>query len=131
MPLQYQLEEADGMLLLKLRGEWDVDSMRDVIDAIAVECEQRRCHRVLADGLHMEIAGKVLEFERFLVGQHIAAVLRHVRMAALMPAEQINKFAESIAVKGGAEFFVTSDRDEALRWLAQGSPDAAGAGSAS
>jgi hypothetical protein len=130
VPLHYQLEEADGMLLLKVRGEWDVDAMRGVIDAIAVECDQRHCHRVLADGLDMEIAGKVLEFERFLVGQHIAAVLRHVRFAALFPAEQINKFGESIAVKAGAEFFVTSDRDEALRWLAQGSPDAAGAGSA-
>jgi hypothetical protein len=119
------------MLLLKVTGEWDVDSMRGVIDAIAVECEQRRCHRVLMDGLDIEIAGKVLEFERFLVGQHIAAVLRHVRLAALFPAEQINRFAESIAVKAGAEFFVSSDRDEALRWLAQGSPDAAGAGSAS
>jgi hypothetical protein len=129
VPLQYQLEEADGMLLLKVTGEWDVDSMRGVIDAIAVECDQHRCHRVLLDGLALEIAGKVLEFERFLVGQHIAAVLRHVRLAALFPAEQINRFAESIAVKGGAEFFVSSDRDEAIRWLAKGSPDAAGAGS--
>jgi hypothetical protein len=130
VPLQYQLEEADGMLLLKVTGEWDVEAMRGVIDAIAVECDQRRCHRVLMDGLALQFAGKVLEFERFLVGQHIAAVLRHVRLAALFPAEQINKFGESIAVKAGAEFLVTSDRDEALRWLAQGSPDAAGAGSA-
>lgn len=118
------------MLLLDVTGEWEVEAMRGVIDAIAVECDQRRCHRVLADCLAMEIAGKVLEFERFLIGQHIAAVLHHVRLAALFPAEQINKFAESIAVKGGAEFFVSSDRDEALRWLAQGSPNATGAGSA-
>ena len=130
MPLHYQLEEADGMLLLKVTGEWDVDSMRGVIDAIAVECGQRHCHRVLADGLDVEIAGKVLEFERFLVGQHIAAVLRHVKFAALFPAEQINKFGESIAVKGGAEFLVTSDRKEALQWLARGSPDAASGGRA-
>jgi hypothetical protein len=130
MPLHYQLEEANGMLLLKITGEWDVDAMRGVIDAIALECEQRRCYRVLADGLDVKIAGKVLEFERFLVGQHVAAALRQVRLAALFPAEQINKFGESIAVKGGAEFLVTSDRGEALLWLAQGSPDTAGAGKA-
>jgi hypothetical protein len=128
MPLHYQLEEGDGMLLLKVTGEWDVGAMCGVLDAIVLECNQRHCHRVLADGLDVEIAGKVLEFERFLVGQHIAAVLRHVRLAALFPAEQINKFGESIAVKGGAEFLVTSDRDEALRWLAKDSPDAPGAG---
>lgn len=117
MRLQYQLEKAGDHLVLNVTGEWQLDAMYELIDAIAGECRKHNCDNVLVNGLAMEIHGLVLEFERFLVGERVADVLQGIKLAAVFPAEQINKFGERIAVKRGAKLFVTSTQDEALQWL--------------
>lgn len=119
--LQYRLEQADGYYVAKVTGEWDLAAMCQLIDAIGRDSRSHRFERILADCLDVEIAGGVMEYERFVIGRHIGETLRHVRLATLFPAEQINKVAESIALEAGAEFLVTSSRKEALRWLMNGS----------
>lgn len=117
MRLEYRFTEANGYLLADVTGEWELQAARGLIDSIAAECRGRNHDRVLADCLHVEVSGFVLDFERFVLGQRVAEKLRHIRMATLFPAEQITKFAESVANQAGATLLVTSNRDEALRWL--------------
>ena len=119
-PLQYRLEEAQGYFVAKVTGKWDVDAICRLIDAIGRDSSSHSFERILADCLDIEIAGRVMKSERFVVGRHIGETLRHVRLATLFPEEQIDKVAESIAVAAGAEFLVTSSRQEALRWLMKG-----------
>ena len=126
MELLYQLEEADGYLAAHVTGEWHLNPVYRLIDALVGECRARNFDCLLVDCLDVEISGMVLEYERYLVGGRLAEKLGTLRLAALFPAEQINKFAESVAVGAGAQVLVTADREEALRWLAQGAPSGSG-----
>ena len=125
MQVEYKLEEDAGYLAAKVTGEWGLEAAYELIDSLERECRERNCRRALADWLDAEIVGRVLEYERFVVGQRIGSRLRDVRLAILFPAVQINKFAESIAVEAGAEFLVTGDREEALSWLLESSKNEA------
>jgi hypothetical protein len=126
MGLRYDFKEARGNLIATVAGHWELEAVSELIDAIVEECTRRNCDRVLADCMEIQIAGRVLEFERFVLGQRIGEKFRNIRFAALFPADQINKFAESIAVGAGAQFLVTHDREEALRWLGERAVDGAG-----
>ena len=121
MELLYQIEEADGYLVAHVTGEWYLDPVYRLIDALVGECRARNFDRVLVDFLDVQISGMVLEYERYLIGGRLAERLQALRLAALVPAEQINKFGESVAVAGGAQVLVTADREEARRWLTDGS----------
>lgn len=123
MPLHYQIEQARGYLIAKVTGEWELDAVAGLIDALAEDFRTHNCDRALVDCLDVEIEGHVLDFERYVTGRHIAERLRNVRLATLFPEEQITKFAESVAVKAGAALLVTSDHDEALHWLLEGAAD--------
>jgi hypothetical protein len=127
MHLHCEIDQAQGYLVARVKGNWDLDAVRQLIDTLAQACKERNCHKVLADCFEVRIEGHLLEFERFVVGNCIASRLRHIKIAALFPDHQINKFAESIAVEAGAEFLVSGDRDEALHWLTEeGSANGAG-----
>ena len=121
MQLQYQIEEGQGYLIAKVTGEWTLDAVQELIDALAEDCRQRNCKKLLADCMDVRVEGRMLEFERFVAGRRVGSKLRHVKLAALFPGHQINKFAESIAIADGADLLVTSDRHEAIRWLMDGS----------
>jgi len=115
--LDYEFHEEQGYSVAKVTGEWELDAVLELIDSLVKECIARNSDRLLADFLDVTIAGRVLQFERYLVGKHVGATLWHIRLAALLPEHQINKFGESIAREAGVDFLVTGDRDEAIRWL--------------
>lgn len=121
MPLHYQIAKGTGYLIAKVTGEWELDAVAGLIDALAEDFRTHNCDRALVDCLDVEIEGQVLDFERYITGQRVAEKLRNVRLVTLFPEEQITKFAESVAVKAGAALLVTSDHDEALHWLLEGS----------
>ena len=120
MQLQYRMEDGEGYLIAKVTGEWTLDAVQELIDALAEDCKARHCNTLLVDCLDVQIEGRVLEFERFVVGRRVGSKLREIKLAALFPPHQINKFAESIAIADGADLFVTGERDEAIRWLTNG-----------
>ncbi|MBI1355922.1 MAG: hypothetical protein GC160_16400 [Acidobacteria bacterium] len=118
MDLETDFEQQGDLLLASVWGEWSLPGMRRLVDAIGVECAARGCRRVLLDGLAIEVPGAVFEFERYLLGERIARKLQGLRLAVLFPGDHINKFAESVANRGGAAMLVTHDRDAAEAFLA-------------
>ena len=115
--LEYRFEDAGGLLTVTVTGEWSLEPAKEMIDRVAQECEQRGCRRVLLDALAIEIDGRMLQFERYMIGERIVARLSEIRLAVLMPEEQINRFVETMVRGAGAQMLVTSDRDEAAAWL--------------
>ena len=58
------------------------------------------------------------EMTRYFTGEAIASVFGHrLKVAAVLPIELINKFAENVATNRGARFLVTHDYESALDWL--------------
>jgi|GEM_PF-4329311 len=117
MDFEIQVEHRDGLLTLTATGQWSLQKAKSLIDRAAVECEEHSSGRVLVDCLSIEIDGRVLEYERYVLGGYILEKLRGVRLAVLFPPDQINRFAQNIVRGGGSAMLVTSDRDEALLWL--------------
>ena len=113
--------EAEDHLLVVTRGRWGRDAALRFVDSIASECRKSGQDRVLIDAT--DVTGKMPDFDRYIIGTRIAAACEGIRIAAVIRAEYINKFAENVAVNRGASFFVTSSRDEALQWLMADSPD--------
>lgn len=118
MTEQYVFEEYPGYALVKVAGSWRRDLLLKYIDRIAIDCRFHGCDRVLVDAL--EVGGQLTDIDRFVAGERVAEVCKGIRMAAILPAHQINKFGEFVATSRGAELLVTSDRDQALKWLLTG-----------
>ncbi len=119
LPVDFDIQVAqrDGLLTVTVTGEWSLANARALVDRVAAECEQRACLRVLVDSLAIQVDGRVLEYERFVLGSYILEKLEGVRLAVLFPEEQINSFTQNLVRGAGSPMLVTSDREEAILWL--------------
>lgn len=117
MGFQIQVVERDGLLSLTVTGEWSLDNAKELIDRAAAECERAGSNRVLMDALAIQVDGLVLQYERFVIGAYILEKLKGVRLAVLFPPDQINSFTQNVVRGAGSPMLVTSDREEALRWV--------------
>ena len=117
MDFDIQVAHQDGLLTLTVTGEWSLERAKSLIERVASECEKHASGRVLVDCLAIQVDGRVLEYERYVLGGKILDKLEGVRLAVLFPREQINLFTQNIVRGGGRAMLVTSDRDEALLWL--------------
>ena len=117
MDLQIVFTFQDDLLVFQVTGEWSLEGGRALIDRIAMESEAGGCRRALVDALEIEVAGRVLEYERYVMGGYILSRLAGIRLAVLFPDDQITKFTEGVVRGAGAPLLVTSDRAEAMAWL--------------
>ena len=115
MKLDVSFEEADGYLLVRVMGKWTPDAVRQGIEDVAQGAQERGYTRILLD--LRKLSAPKTEFARYLAGKHIAEVWSQLKVAAVSPANLINKFAENTAVNRGANLTVLFDFNEALAWL--------------
>jgi hypothetical protein len=65
----------------------------------------------------IEIDGRLLQFERYVIGERILRRFSTIRLAVLMPEEHINRFVETMVRGAGAQMTGNHDRAEAAAWL--------------
>lgn len=103
-------------LSVKTTLEYTLENMFLLIDKVKVEAAKAKRDRVLIDC--RDFTGHMSEAERFLGGKHIAETYgSRLKVALLMPGEQITKLGEMTAVNRGAKFLVTNDEKEAIAFL--------------
>jgi hypothetical protein len=119
---QLEIEDRGSHLLFVLKGAWSAAQAVQLVESIGRRCDEtlHRCALVDISGLE----SRLQEFERFVLGQRIAARLPGgaYRMAVLARPDQITRLTENVAVNRGADVMVTSDREEALSWLLPAAP---------
>jgi len=109
-------EEADGYLLVRFKGDWTPDGVRQAIEDVAKRAQDQGYTRILVDA--RKLSAPTTGFHRFLAGQDAAKIWGHpLKVAAVYPGELIDKFVETTAVNRGANLVVLSDVDAALSWL--------------
>lgn len=118
MKLHYQMIEKPDHLLVAVGGKWRLKPILSLIDAIADESQRLSRDRVLVDA--SDIYGELPTIDRFAAGERIALSCMGIRMVALCPAHYITHYGETVARNRGATFYITSERDDALRWLMSG-----------
>jgi hypothetical protein len=130
MAPQLKIEDRGSHLLFTLGGAWSAAQAVQFVESIGRRCDETLHHCALVD--ITGVVTRLQEFERFILGQRIAARLPGgaYRMAVVARPDQITKLTENVAVNRGADVMVTSDVAEALRWLLpvarEGAPSEAG-----
>jgi hypothetical protein len=97
-------------------GEFSVPALFEFIEQVNTEALAAGRKRVLVDS--RGITGDLTDADRFLGGERSAQVFgSRLKVAVMMPAEQITKMAELAASNRGAKLLITTSEDEARDWL--------------
>jgi len=116
MPLSWELVDEPDHLLVRIEGDWQVQSMLKMIEAVGKRCRDRGFARVLLDA--RAVRGPLSETDRYLAGTRIASVLQSIRVAVLAaPDALITGFGANVAARRGGQLYPTKDIDEARQWL--------------
>ena len=116
MPLTWTLHDQPDHLLVRLEGQWQLQSLLRMIDEMSRRCQERGYMRVLCD--LREVRGPLSESDRYLAGSRIAEVMKSTKVAAIAAADTVvTGFGMKVAERRGGRLFVTKNVDEALQWL--------------
>lgn len=126
MKLSARTLEAVGYQAVEVQGEWNLSDAKALIGALVTEVKQRGQAHLFIDASNL--SGNPEELDRFLLGEHVAAVLRHIKLAVVYRADLINKLFQHTATNRGGQVLVVADKQAALAWLLAGTPMQADAG---
>jgi len=116
MGLEIEVKKNKDYLELIFKGIFDLQYLKDIVDAIKDAQEKYNATKILVDV--SGLSGELVELDRFRAGEYAADVLsRNVRFAMLADDVRINKFFENVATNRGLNVIVVSDRQSALDWL--------------
>ena len=116
MDLDITITEKSGCLFIRAAGYYSLENMKDLFATIVSKSEECGYNHVLLNT--NEVAGSIPELDRFLLGEHAASLWRpKLKMAIVSQPENINKFAENVAVNRGANLQILDDDEKALEWL--------------
>ena len=114
-PMSWTFQTQAGHLLVVAQGEWILNSVLVMIGEVRDQCRQANCDRVLIDMRTMR--GLVTEDERYRAGVRVAEKLKDIRFALVPPESYPSRFSEEVANRRGATMRITTDIDDARRWL--------------
>lgn len=117
MPFTLKTSLTDNYLRCQAVGDLATHEIPAFINAASVAVRDTDRDKLLVDVL--DFKGKMNEVDRHVAGKHVASVFGYrIKVAVLMPADQITKMAELTATNRGAQLFVTCSEPEAIKWLA-------------
>jgi len=110
------LENVEGYLLARAKGYWHPDGASRELQMVARAARERGYTRVLIDA--RGLTDPKSSAYRFMAGEDIAKFFGPaIKVAAIYPAELIDRLAEITAINRGARFIVVPEIDKALCWL--------------
>jgi len=116
MNVEISFIEEDNYLYVKTRGSIVSSDIAEGMAQVKEKVSQSGYRHILIDAF--EITPPQKEFDKFLFGKTAAEIFpMPFKIAVLYKKEFTNKFSENTAVNRGARLFISSDKDEALRWL--------------
>lgn len=116
MPLSMQFESHDGYLEARLAGVWQLEDIREAIEAVRSKGEETGHDRLLVD--MGRVAGRPSDSHRFEAAEATANAARgRFRVGLIPPAELSDRFFEDTARNRGAALHANADRDALLAWL--------------
>lgn len=103
-------------LFAEVSGVYSLDLLVSIIHEVAERCRSENLRKALLDLRNVEGNPSILDRYRF--GIEIAnAWGPRMKVVTVARLEAINKMGENTAVNRGANIWVTSDMDLALKWL--------------
>jgi hypothetical protein len=116
MGIQTQYFDKKDYLLVESQGEFEINEVTEALLALKQEIISLGRFRIFLDC--WEITAPRKEFDRFVFGKAIAELFpRPFRVALYFKEDRITKVSEATAVNCGAQYFVSSDKNQLLEWL--------------
>ena len=121
MPFHSTITRSARFVRWQVSGPTSLENFVALIDAVAAESRRRGDSRVMVDLRAVE--GTLKFTEQLSVGEIVALKLAHlVKLASVVPPEQITRNSERVAVRKGLQLRVFSQEEEAAAWLTQPAP---------
>lgn len=121
MPITYELEQKDGLVLITAHGEYvGGEDVLSYTEAFVRELERLGAQAALLD--HRDLIGEMDVIDNVQVATGYAEAiknLKQVRVAVVTTTERMSSitFLETIAQNLGIVGFAFDDMEEALEWL--------------
>ncbi len=124
MPLQVRVQRLPEFTSVKVSGPATLPEFVAFIAEFGAESHRHGDKRVLVDLL--EVQNRFRFTDHFQIGEAAARELKHLeRLASIVPASQITRTSEKVAVKHGLQLRVFTSMTEAIRWLSGPEPQTA------
>lgn len=118
MPFHSTITRSARFVRWRVSGPTSLQNFVALVDAVAAESRRRGDSKVMVDLRAVEGALKFTE--QLSVGEIVALKLAHlVKLASVVPAEQITRNSERVALRKGLQLRVFADEEEAAAWLAE------------
>ena len=119
IPLRLRIEPGEEYLHVQVSGEFDLARTKDLIRHVLSVARQQGLCKIFVD--RREMSGPVGDLEQFQLAEFVAkeqggenfrtAILKRMGLIGL------DRFFETVAVNRGAILKVTTDMEEAFKWL--------------
>jgi hypothetical protein len=121
MPLQIKIRRLGEFTSVKISGPATLEGFLAFIAEVGDETYRHGDKRVLVDLLDVENDFKFTD--HFQIGEAAARELKHLdRLASVVPASQITRTSEKVALKQGLQLRVFTSMSEAIHWLSAQAP---------
>lgn len=102
---------------MAITGEYDKMEFLSFGKIIKNECEKENTYKILVNSLDLK-GTNTPTMDRFDLGVEIAAVFgSKIKLAAVWPEKDIDRFTETVAVNRGGNIYVAGDMESAKKWL--------------
>ncbi len=112
------IQTSDNLIEIFCSGPVSGDGLRELIDKVKIILMKKtEIENILVDLTGIE--GKLNFMEHFNIGEDIAKKLKGYKLAVVTKPIVVNKVAENVATKKGANMLMTYDKQKALSWFKQ------------
>jgi hypothetical protein len=118
--MEWEIAIHKNHIEISTKGIADKESSMAMAKAITSEMRKNRIKRALVDHSKLDsVTGSVFDlYERPKILSIIGAIVG-VRIAEIVKPEHVEhfKFLETVCVNQGFQFFISQEKDQALKWL--------------
>lgn len=112
----FQLDRQTNMLFINVKGEYEFESMKEIILSISKYCKQNSCYKVMIDIKAMK--NNINNFDRYELGVLVAETFgSFIKLTILEQKERINYFFETVVLNRFTRVKVSDDYNELITWL--------------
>jgi len=119
MPLRVHIDPREDYLHVEVSGEFDLSRTKELIRHVFEVARQHDLCKIFVD--RREMKGPVGDLEQFQLAEFLAKEqgTGRCRMTILKTGRKVpmDRFFEPVALNRGANLKVTTDLEEAFKWL--------------
>lgn len=118
MSIELKFKKLEAYLFVEAGGPFTNSSVKQAIKAVRDKADALECTRILIDA--RKVSEPDGQLTRYYTGEYFAEFLpQPFKVALIKRHDDTDRFTETVAVNRGANYWVFSDEETAIQWLAK------------